>query len=75
MSSKEKKSPSIADRINYFYIKNIKKWMFCPACKDGKMSFVKKRLRGYAKIVDIVSLKSIFYMIVFSVFVTNATPT
>lgn len=43
MSNKEKKSPSIGDRINYFYIKNIKKWMFCPACKDGKMSFVKKK--------------------------------
>ncbi len=40
----EKKSISISDRATYFYIKNIKKWMFCPACKNGKMTFNKKKL-------------------------------
>lgn len=38
----EKKKISIGDRDTYFYIKNIKKWMFCPACKNGKMTFNKK---------------------------------
>ena len=39
----EKKSISIGDRATYFYIKNIKKWMYCPACKNGKMTFDKKK--------------------------------
>lgn len=34
-----KKTVSLGDRATYFYIKNIKKWMFCPACKNGKMTF------------------------------------
>ena len=38
----EKKKISIGDRATYFYIKNIKKWMLCPTCKHGKMSFNKK---------------------------------
>lgn len=38
----EKKPISISDRATYFYIKNIKKWMFCPACKNRKMTFNKK---------------------------------
>ena len=37
-TKKEKKeSMSIGDRATYFYIKKFKKWMFCPACKKGKM--------------------------------------
>ena len=39
----EKKSISISDRATYFYIKNIKKWIFCPACKNGRMTFNKKK--------------------------------
>lgn len=38
----EKKKISLGDRASYFYIKNLKKWMFCPSCKKGKMSFNKK---------------------------------
>ena len=34
---------NIGDFFTYFYIKNIKKWMFCPACKTGKMTFVDKK--------------------------------
>ncbi len=41
----EKKKTSLGDRISYFYIKNIKKWMFCPACKNGRMTFNKKKLQ------------------------------
>lgn len=37
-----KKKISLGDRATYFYIKNIKKWMFCPACKKGRMTFNKK---------------------------------
>lgn len=33
---------SFSDRATYFYIKKIKKWMFCPNCKEGKMKFNKK---------------------------------
>lgn len=41
--SKDKKEPlSICNRISYFHIKNIKKRMFCPACKNGEMTFNKK---------------------------------
>ena len=32
---------SFSDKVTYFYIKNIKKWMFCPSCKTGKMKFDK----------------------------------
>lgn len=38
----EKNHISIGDRATYFHIKNIKKWMFCPACKNGKMTFNRK---------------------------------
>lgn len=41
MERKSKKN-NLGDRISYFYIKNLKKWMFCPSCKNGKMSFNKK---------------------------------
>lgn len=34
---------NIGDKATYFYIKRIKKWMFCPVCKDGKMTFNKKK--------------------------------
>lgn len=44
MDKKVKRSISIGDRVSYFYIKNIKKWMFCPSCKNGKMTFNKKNL-------------------------------
>ena len=39
--SNEKKRKSIADRLTYAYIRRVKKWMFCPACQDGKMSINK----------------------------------
>lgn len=42
MKNEGKKVVNIGDRVTYFYIKNIKKWMFCPACKNGKISFNKK---------------------------------
>lgn len=35
---KGKKKKRIADRLNYAYIRKIKKWMFCPACQNGKMT-------------------------------------
>ncbi|MBO5248039.1 MAG: hypothetical protein J6B54_01935, partial [Clostridia bacterium] len=39
-NSKNKKN--IMNRIQYAYIRKIKKWMFCPACQKGKMSINKK---------------------------------
>lgn len=37
----EKKKKSVLDRVTYAYIRRIKKWMFCPACQEGKMSINK----------------------------------
>lgn len=39
----ENKKSRFRDRAEYLYIKNFKKWMFCPACKNGKMTFNKKK--------------------------------
>ena len=38
----KKNKHNIADKAQYFYIKNIKRWMFCPNCKNGKMTFNNK---------------------------------
>ena len=40
--NREKKRKSIADRLTYAYIRKIKKWMFCPSCREGKMALRKK---------------------------------
>lgn len=34
---------SIGEKLTYAYLRNIKKWMFCPACKNGKMKYYKKK--------------------------------
>lgn len=33
---------SIVDALTYTYIRKIKKWMFCPACQNGKMTINRK---------------------------------
>lgn len=33
----QKKHKSLGDKMTYAYIRRIKKWMYCPACKNGKM--------------------------------------
>lgn len=38
----QKKRKNILDVLTYAYIRRIKKWMFCPACQNGKMSIDKK---------------------------------
>lgn len=38
----KKTKKSIKDRMTYAYIRHMKKWMFCPACQNGKMSINKK---------------------------------
>lgn len=42
MAKDKKKQKSIVDRITYAYIRKMKKWMFCPACQQGKMTINKK---------------------------------
>lgn len=42
MAKDKKKQKNIVDRITYAYIRKIKKWMFCPACQQGKMTINKK---------------------------------
>lgn len=37
MSKARKTKKSLTEKITYAYIRKIKKWMFCPSCKDGKM--------------------------------------
>ena len=39
---KDKKKKSIVDRLTRAYVRKIKKWMFCPACQNGKMAINKK---------------------------------
>ena len=38
-----KSKKSLRDKWDYFRLRRIKKWMFCPSCKNGKMSFNKKK--------------------------------
>ena len=40
--TKTKKHKTIFESLTYAYIRKIKKWMFCPACQNGKMSINKK---------------------------------
>lgn len=40
--AKLKKHKNIVETLTYAYIRKIKKWMFCPACKSGKMTINKK---------------------------------
>lgn len=42
MSEANKTKKSLTEKITYAYIRRIKKWMFCPACQDGKMVINKK---------------------------------
>ena len=42
MEKEKKTTKSIIDRLTYAYIRKIKKWMFCPACQNGKMTIDKK---------------------------------
>ena len=42
MAEQKKKRKSIVDTLTYVYIRKIKKWMFCPACQNGKMTINKK---------------------------------
>lgn len=41
MKKDKKNNKSILDHLTYAYMRKIKKWMFCPACKDGKMNINK----------------------------------
>lgn len=38
----EKKHTGLGERLTYFYIRRIKRWMVCPACRDGEMTMNKK---------------------------------
>ena len=40
--SKVQRKKSFRENITYAYIRKIKKWMFCPACQEGKMTINKK---------------------------------
>lgn len=42
MSEVKKKRKSIVGTLTYAYIRKVKKWMFCPACQQGKMIINKK---------------------------------
>lgn len=36
-----RKRKSLTEKLTYAYIRKIKKWMFCPACQEGKMTINK----------------------------------
>lgn len=38
----EKRRKNIVEQVTYAYIRRIKKWMFCPSCRSGKMTINKK---------------------------------
>lgn len=40
--TKTMKSKNLIEVATYAYIRKIKKWMFCPACQQGKMTINKK---------------------------------
>ena len=40
--SKSAKRKNLIEVVTYAYIRRIKKWMFCPACHNGKMTINKK---------------------------------
>ncbi|MEI2989133.1 MAG: hypothetical protein ACLUV3_08000 [Oscillospiraceae bacterium] len=40
--TKTMKRNTILEAMTYAYIRRIKKWMFCPACQNGKMTINKK---------------------------------
>lgn len=41
-TTEKKPRKSLVDLMGYAYIRRIKKWMYCPACKNGKMAINKK---------------------------------
>ena len=40
--AKTKTHRNAVKTLTYAYIRKIKKWMFCPACQNGKMTINKK---------------------------------
>ncbi len=32
-----------SDKISFSYLKNVKKWMYCPSCNDGKLTINKNK--------------------------------
>lgn len=42
MAKDKQKHKNVTERLTYAYIKHIKKWMYCPACQNGKMVINKK---------------------------------
>ena len=70
----EKKRISVGDRISYFYIRNIKKWMYCPSCKTGKMVFNKKSKLWTCMDCGYHFSEEYSWMIVCFGFVTNVEP-
>ncbi|MGN0503376.1 MAG: hypothetical protein ACI4HN_10655 [Ruminococcus sp.] len=40
--SKEKNNKTLTEKITNAYIRRIKKWMFCPSCRNGKLVINKK---------------------------------
>lgn len=73
MNKNEKKQMGISDRVSYFYIKNVKKWMFCPACKNGKMTFNKKNMLWTCEDCSYHFSEEYFWMIAYFGFVMSAT--
>lgn len=45
MRAKPKKPDikAMTERAGYSYLRNIKRWMFCPSCRDGRLHVNKKR--------------------------------
>lgn len=41
-NEQQKKQKKFKDAVAKVYLRKVKKWMFCPACRDGRMTMEKK---------------------------------
>lgn len=58
---------SIKDRLTYFYIRRVKRWMICPCCKKGKLRISEKEKKwickdcGYSLSADLFEDNYVFW--------------
>ena len=64
---KNQKHKKFKDAVTYAYLRNIKKWMLCPNCKDGKMTVDKETASwvcsncGYSLFIDVFENDYVFW--------------
>ena len=74
MPEQKPKRKSIGEHFTYAYLRHIKKWMFCPNCKSGKLAFNRKHLSGSVKAAAMSCPLASLRTIMFSGFAMSAGP-